>query len=77
MRAILLRWIHNPEISAGRNGEALAAVTQSDVFKYHINKNENWAISGPFQRQFRQCPVTCFLREASTSELCPAISRSD
>jgi hypothetical protein len=52
MRVILPRWIHNPEISAGWNGEALAAVTQSDVFKYHINKNENWAISVPFQRQF-------------------------
>jgi hypothetical protein len=77
MRVILPRWIHNPEISAGWNGEALAAVTQSDVFKYHIKKNENWAISVPFQRQFCQCPVTCFLREASTSELCPAISRSD
>jgi hypothetical protein len=52
MRVILPRWIHNPEISAGWNGEALAAVTQSDVFKYHIKKNENWAISGSFQRQF-------------------------
>jgi hypothetical protein len=36
MRVILLRWIHNPEISAGWNGAALAAMTQSDVFKYHI-----------------------------------------
>jgi hypothetical protein len=62
MRVILLRWIHKPEISAGWNGEALAAVTQSDVFKYHIKKNENWAISGPFQRQFS--PMSSYLLPA-------------
>lgn len=52
MREILLRWIHNPEISAGGNGAVLAVVTQSYVFKYHMKKNDNWAISGPFQREF-------------------------
>jgi hypothetical protein len=52
MPLILLRWIHNPEICDGGNGKALAAVTQSYVFKYHVKKVENWAILGIFQRRF-------------------------
>ena len=62
MWMILLRWIYDPEINAGENGAALAAVTQSYVFKYHIKKIKNRAISGPFQREFS--PISSHLLPA-------------
>jgi len=62
MLVILLRWINNPGINAGGNGAVLAAVTQSDVFKYRIKMIENWVFSGSFQREFS--PMSSYLLSA-------------